>query len=104
MLLFMPARTSLFLYASTFALAYGIDQNSKVPDIPWLNATNQWQPPGPDDVRGPCPFLNTLANHGLVNRSGRDIDLFEMARVVSDTFDLSFEFNFIIASMAMVST
>lgn len=22
-------------------------------------------PPGPDDLRGPCPGLNTLANHGV---------------------------------------
>ncbi|KAJ0117334.1 uncharacterized protein J7T55_003748 [Diaporthe amygdali] len=30
-------------------------------------------PPGPDDVRGPCPGLNTLANHGLLPRSGKNI-------------------------------
>lgn len=32
------------------------------------------------DVRSPCPMLNTLANHGFINRSGRDIksdDLFD---------------------------
>ena len=22
-------------------------------------------PPGPDDIRGPCPAMNTLANHGV---------------------------------------
>ena len=31
------------------------------------------------DVRSPCPFLNVLANHGLVNRSGKDINVFELA-------------------------
>lgn len=72
-----------------------------VPDIPWLNETNQWQAPGPNDVRSPCPFLNTVANHGLVNRSGKDIDLFNLAQVVSDTFGLSFEFNSIIASVRL---
>ncbi|KAK8113943.1 Chloroperoxidase [Apiospora kogelbergensis] len=35
---------------------------------------NEWKPPGPDDVRGPCPGLNTLANHGFLPRDGRDID------------------------------
>jgi len=25
-------------------------------------------PPGPNDIRGPCPMLNTLANHGYINR------------------------------------
>ena len=24
--------------------------------------------PGPEDVRSPCPFLNTLANHGYIPR------------------------------------
>lgn len=28
------------------------------PDHPFIT-------PGPDDIRGPCPGLNTLANHGV---------------------------------------
>ncbi|CAF1003287.1 unnamed protein product [Adineta steineri] len=27
-------------------------------------------PPGSNDIRGPCPALNTAANHGYLNRSG----------------------------------
>ncbi|CAF1084881.1 unnamed protein product [Adineta steineri] len=27
-------------------------------------------PPGPNDIRGPCPGLNTAANHGYINRTG----------------------------------
>lgn len=34
-----------------------------------------WQPPGPGDLRSPCPGINTLANHGLLPRDGRNIDL-----------------------------
>ncbi|RMY93848.1 hypothetical protein D0862_09111, partial [Hortaea werneckii] len=30
--------------------------------------------PGPDDSRGPCPGLNTLANHGLINRNGKNLN------------------------------
>ncbi|KAJ6581243.1 Chloroperoxidase [Mycena capillaripes] len=26
--------------------------------------------PGPDDQRGPCPAMNTLANHGYISRNG----------------------------------
>jgi len=26
--------------------------------------------PGPNDIRGPCPGLNTLANHGYISRNG----------------------------------
>ena len=27
-----------------------------------------WAPPGPNDIRGPCPGLNALANHGYYPR------------------------------------
>lgn len=29
-----------------------------------------WVAPGPNDIRGPCPGLNALANHGYFPRSG----------------------------------
>ncbi|KAF8989694.1 Chloroperoxidase [Cyathus striatus] len=29
-----------------------------------------WEPLRPDDIRGPCPGLNTLASHGWLPRSG----------------------------------
>ncbi|TFK21085.1 Cloroperoxidase, partial [Coprinopsis marcescibilis] len=29
-----------------------------------------FRPPGPGDVRGPCPGLNTLANHGYISMNG----------------------------------
>ncbi|KAK5756910.1 hypothetical protein LTS12_012989 [Elasticomyces elasticus] len=32
-----------------------------------------FQHPGPGDVRSPCPALNTLANYGLLPRSGKGI-------------------------------
>ncbi|KIW68108.1 hypothetical protein PV04_04075 [Phialophora macrospora] len=28
---------------------------------------------GPNDLRGPCPLINSLANHGYINRDGRNI-------------------------------
>lgn len=31
---------------------------------------HEWQPPGPNDLRGPCPGLNAFANHGFLPRSG----------------------------------
>ncbi|KAI1497363.1 Cloroperoxidase [Biscogniauxia marginata] len=33
----------------------------------------EWAPPGPDDFRGPCPMMNTLANHGFLQHDGRNI-------------------------------
>jgi hypothetical protein len=35
-----------------------------------VSANFPFQPPGPTDQRGPCPGLNTLANHGYIPRNG----------------------------------
>ncbi|KAI2467590.1 Cloroperoxidase [Annulohypoxylon bovei var. microspora] len=32
-----------------------------------------WEAAGPNDVRAPCPMLNTLANHGFLPHSGKGI-------------------------------
>ncbi|KAF8900069.1 Chloroperoxidase [Mucidula mucida] len=37
----------------------------KIPD-----ADHPFMAPGPNDQRGPCPAMNTLANHGYVSRNG----------------------------------
>ncbi|KAL0570571.1 hypothetical protein V5O48_011390 [Marasmius crinis-equi] len=34
-----------------------------------------WKAPGPNDLRSPCPGLNTLANHGILPRDGRDVSV-----------------------------
>jgi len=34
------------------------------------DAAHPWKAPGPNDIRGPCPALNTLASHGYLNRNG----------------------------------
>ncbi|KAJ7581778.1 Peroxidase, family 2-domain-containing protein [Mycena floridula] len=36
-------------------------------------SSHRWIKPGPHDLRGPCPGLNTLANHGYLPRNGSDI-------------------------------
>jgi hypothetical protein len=41
---------------------------------PWTGF-GHWEAPGPKDVRGPCPMLNTLANHGFLPHDGRDFHL-----------------------------
>ncbi|KAJ3559844.1 heme-thiolate peroxidase [Leucocoprinus birnbaumii] len=34
------------------------------------DAQHPYRRPGPNDMRGPCPGLNTLANHGYIPHSG----------------------------------
>ncbi|KAJ7607502.1 Cloroperoxidase [Roridomyces roridus] len=36
---------------------------------------HEWKAPTADQVRSPCPGLNTLANHGYLPRSGRGITI-----------------------------
>lgn len=36
---------------------------------------DNWQAPGPNDLRSPCPVLNSLANHGILPRDGRGMTL-----------------------------
>ena len=38
----------------------------------------RYHPPTSTDTRGPCPVLNTLANHGHISRNGRNIRASEM--------------------------
>lgn len=53
---------------------------------------NPWIAPGEGDVRSPCPFVNTMANHGFINRNGRKVDLFELIQLMEDVFDFSTDF------------
>ncbi|KAI9148171.1 putative sterigmatocystin biosynthesis peroxidase stcC [Paramyrothecium foliicola] len=45
---------------------------SQIP--PWAHFY-RWKAPGRNDVRGPCPMMNSLANHGFIPRDGKTIDL-----------------------------
>jgi hypothetical protein len=36
---------------------------------------DDWHPPNTDDLRGPCPGLNALANHGFLPRDGKNLTL-----------------------------
>ncbi|KAL7919092.1 Cloroperoxidase [Trichoderma austrokoningii] len=58
-----------------------------------------WQPPGPDDSRGPCPALNSLANHGFLPHSGKDITAIDLIRGAFEGLGLSPEFS-IVAGVA----
>ncbi|KAI5204441.1 Cloroperoxidase [Aureobasidium subglaciale] len=37
------------------------------------NNIDAWHPAGPSDLRGPCPMMNTLANHGFIPHNGGNI-------------------------------
>ncbi|THC90875.1 hypothetical protein EYZ11_009655 [Aspergillus tanneri] len=43
-----------------------------------MSTSGKYQPPRTEDLRAPCPALNTLANHGLIARDGRNITANEL--------------------------
>ncbi|KAL4957587.1 Chloroperoxidase [Aspergillus filifer] len=60
--------TSLALLGSAAAFPQYLERREK-----W--EPQEWKAPEPDDSRGPCPGLNTLANHGYLPRNGKGITL-----------------------------
>lgn len=51
--------------------------------------------------RGPCPFLNTIANHGYIPPSGRDITLPQLMIAMKKTLNLGPMFSFAVSSTAL---
>lgn len=73
----------LFLYASAFSSYMGPQDsyksgNLKKRQVPFdpvaqkidVTGDHVWVAPRPSDLRGPCPGLNVLANHGYIQRNG----------------------------------
>jgi hypothetical protein len=48
-----------------------------------------WHPPRRGDVRGPCPALNSLANHGFIRRNGKDITVNALVRALAMALNVS---------------
>ncbi|KAL2069186.1 hypothetical protein VTL71DRAFT_15524 [Oculimacula yallundae] len=40
---------------------------------PTVISVGDWIPGGSNDLRGPCPMMNTLANHGFIPRDGKNL-------------------------------
>ncbi|KAJ7510116.1 hypothetical protein B0H11DRAFT_1900485 [Mycena galericulata] len=45
-------------------------------------------PPKPTDLRGPCPALNALANHGYLPRNGQNITIRNVLQVSQDVYNI----------------
>jgi len=77
---------------STALLAAGAGVASAFPSAPQMPrgepASNPWKAPGSGDQRGPCPGLNTLANHGYVNRNGQGITVDMAVKAFKDAFNM----------------
>ncbi|KAK3372173.1 Chloroperoxidase [Podospora didyma] len=56
---------------------------------PVLAGFDSWAPPGPYDVRAPCPMLNTLANHGFLPHDGKHISKKETENALFDALNIN---------------
>ncbi|THU90505.1 Cloroperoxidase [Dendrothele bispora CBS 962.96] len=78
----MLSKSLLLSFCTTALLASVASAKNGSAEIDW--DAHQWQAPGPNDLRGPCPGLNTLANHGFLPRDGRNLN---MSVIVDAGFD-----------------
>ncbi|KAF8060637.1 Chloroperoxidase [Lyophyllum atratum] len=70
--------------------------------IPMPDAAHPFIAPGPNDLRGPCPGLNTLANHGFLPRNG----VASFAEIVNATtfgFNMDYDLASALAAFAMLA-
>ncbi|KAJ7835590.1 Cloroperoxidase [Mycena leptocephala] len=61
------------------------------PSLAPLNpgGNHDWIAPTATDVRSPCPGLNTLANHGYIPRTGKNITIPMILNAASDVFNVN---------------
>jgi len=64
-------------------------------------AVGDYQAPGPNDCRSPCPAMNTLANHGYLPRDGKNINLPTLQNALQNKLGLSEGFAKTFASVAV---
>lgn len=65
---------------------------------------SQWAPPGKDDVRSPCPALNSMANHGILPRSGKDLTVNTLTDALEKVFNIGFDLRIILAVGGLFSS
>ncbi|KZV87158.1 Cloroperoxidase [Exidia glandulosa HHB12029] len=61
-----------------------------------------WAPPGPNDIRSPCPGLNTLANHGYLPRDGRNIHISDIVTAMDQHLGIASDFGLVQVAGAAV--
>lgn len=57
--------------------------NETAPLLPLPLPKGEYRAPTPTDLRSPCPVLNSLANHGYIARSGRNIQASDLRAAMS---------------------
>ncbi|KAF6825091.1 hypothetical protein CMUS01_09965 [Colletotrichum musicola] len=63
----------------------------------------EWAPAGPDDFRGPCPMMNTLANHGFLPRDGRNLTQDTVVTALNEGLNFNQSLGTLMFQMALVA-
>ncbi|CAK1361837.1 putative sterigmatocystin biosynthesis peroxidase stcC [Cercospora beticola] len=63
-----------------------------------------WQRPGPNDVRSPCPGLNSLANHGFINRNGRNMTIPHLVQGLAAGLNVGPDFSIAVGGVGLLSS
>ncbi|KIK61201.1 hypothetical protein GYMLUDRAFT_59139 [Collybiopsis luxurians FD-317 M1] len=92
-----PSTSHLFSLFSAFVFWFShsssSDQELASSRRPWADdEEHAFIAPGPGDVRSPCPALNALANHGYINRSGKEISASSLYSALTSIYHLSTPF------------
>jgi len=62
-----------------------------------LVGKHEYRAPGANDLRSPCPFLNTMANHGYIHRDGKRVSWFAAARAIHEVYNFSIPLSILVA-------
>ena len=62
-----------------------------------------WAPPGPGDVRSPCPGLNSLANHGILPRNGKGLTIPILIQALDYGMNVGADFSAVIGAAGILS-
>ncbi|KMW67538.1 hypothetical protein BDDG_12174 [Blastomyces dermatitidis ATCC 18188] len=62
----------------------------------------RWRPPGPGDVRGPCPALNSLANHGILPHNGKRMTYPTLLEGISEGLNVGFDLTLVAGTGGMI--
>ncbi|KAF7928239.1 hypothetical protein BELL_0579g00030 [Botrytis elliptica] len=62
-----------------------------------------WSPPGPGDVRSPCPAMNSLANHGFLPHDGKGITVPDVITALDAALNVGVDFATAIGTAGLLS-
>ncbi|KAJ5103881.1 hypothetical protein N7532_004410 [Penicillium argentinense] len=64
---------------------------------------SHWKPPGPGDFRGPCPMMNTLANHGFLPHDGKNLTEKTVVQALKSALNFNTSLGSLMFEMAIVA-